>query len=457
MLAAKENVLKTIEENKLLSKGDYIVLGLSGGPDSLCLFDILWSIRKRMELGFYVVHINHGFRGKDSDEDQTFVENLCKKAGIKCKSIVADCNALARQKKISGEEAGRLVRYENFRKAAEELKKSGIPGEKIKIAVAQNKNDQAETILFRIIRGTGIDGLSAMSYTAKDKSNFNIIRPLLDTDRSSIEEYIEINKLSPRIDKTNYEPLYSRNKIRLNIIPYINEIFDSNISESLVRLGKLAKVDCDYLTDIAEATFKKVSDGGGVLNRYRLSELDDAILSRVIKLACASKGLREDVGFSHINSVIKLIRGMDSGGHADLPSGYSVEVAYDAVEVINGNESKMANPGVKTKIMPVGDYIPKAFVAAFDFEKLKVNPENVVVRKRKAGDYIKLKVGEKSIQNLFVDMKVPGYKRNHIDLVCVGSQVLWIPHGLKKPRFCEVAGVGADTKKVMTLEMTNCI
>ena len=143
----------------------HIVLGLSGGPDSVCLFSVLTELAGEMNLTLHPVHINHRFRPGAAEEDQTYVEELCRSNGLSCRSFVYDCPAMAREQKLTPEEAGRKARYEAFFKVAGEIHASGVPASKIAVAVAQNANDQCETILFRILRGTGTDGLSAVCHT----------------------------------------------------------------------------------------------------------------------------------------------------------------------------------------------------------------------------------------------------------------------------------------------------
>lgn len=464
MRTAKERILKTIKEHDMFQNGDHVVLGLSGGPDSLCLFDVLFSLKEDLGLIISTVHVNHEFRGKDSEEDQKFVEDLCLKKGISCKSVRVDCNKIAEEKGISGEEAGRLVRYENFRKTAEELEKTGIPKERIKIVVAQNRNDQAETILFRIIRGTGIDGLSAMKHVSKDVSGFYVLRPLLDTKRSEVEDYILDKDLTPRIDKTNYRPIYTRNKIRLNLIPRIDEEFGRDVSEALLRLGNLARIDGAYMNRVAmdaleEAKSVSIDEVSCEisLDRKFLVKLDEAILSRVLKLVLAEQGLYDDLSFAHIDGVMKLIKGDNSAGHLDLPKGYGINVAYDTVEIGTFAEKTTECPKLKIKVMSIEEYSPKENLAAFDKDVLDVSPEAIVLRSRRPGDYINLKIGRKSVQDLFVDMKVPKHRRDEIKMACAGNRVLWILEGYSKARYCEVAGVSDSTKNVITLEIARGI
>jgi tRNA(Ile)-lysidine synthase len=160
----KKNIINTIKKHNLINANEHIVIGLSGGPDSVCLFSVLNEWKDDLGITLHAVHVNHGFRPGAADEDQKYVETLCAECGVESTSFLYDCNAIAEEHGLSSEEAGRKVRYESFWKIAAELVQKGIPEEKIKIAVAHNADDQAETVLFRLLRGTGTDGLAGMAY-----------------------------------------------------------------------------------------------------------------------------------------------------------------------------------------------------------------------------------------------------------------------------------------------------
>lgn len=254
----KEKFLTTIDEHHLIQQNQHIVIGLSGGPDSVCLFYLLLELREKMNLEIYPVHINHKFRPGAAEEDQHYVEALCRENNCTCRVYEVDCNRIAEEKKISSEEAGRLVRYRAFAEECRNLREKGIPGENIAIAVAQNADDQAETILFRILRGAGTDGLAGIKYSREDEYGNRIIRPVLDLTRKEIEEYCSENNLTPCIDKTNLEPVYTRNKIRLGLLPYLEREFNSGIKETLIRLGRNAAADSSYILSEAEKAYERL-------------------------------------------------------------------------------------------------------------------------------------------------------------------------------------------------------
>ena len=226
-----QKVQETIASHNLIKSDEHIVLGLSGGPDSVCLFHILLRLRQTLGIRLHPVHVNHGLRPGAAERDQNYVEEFCREHGVSCKVIAADCRELAGAWHMTSEEAGRKLRYDAFydeaRQIAEKLaaEHGGSPddfSEHIRIAVAHNADDQAETILFRVLRGTGTDGLAGIAYERKERG-FSVIRPILDIPRKEIEEYCREHDLSPVEDHTNHQSIYTRNKIRLELLPELEK------------------------------------------------------------------------------------------------------------------------------------------------------------------------------------------------------------------------------------------
>ena len=209
----REKVLKFINENRMMEKGDNIVIGVSGGADSMCLLDIMLYIATEYDLNIYVVHINHGIRGESAYRDARFVKDYCYSRGVNCTIGEYDVPILASQWGMSHEEAGRRVRYEAFDEMLQRL------GGKGKIAVAHNADDSAETILLNLIRGSGLKGMTGIQ-PVRD----NIIRPILCLSRSEIEAYNQAEGINYVTDETNLEDEYTRNKIRMNILPKMCQI-----------------------------------------------------------------------------------------------------------------------------------------------------------------------------------------------------------------------------------------
>ena len=328
----EDKIRKTIEEKGLIAQGQHIVIGLSGGPDSVCLFNVLKNISKELGLTIHPVHVNHKFRPGAAERDQQYVEELCRKNGLECDSFVVDCNVLAAETGMTSEEAGRKARYDAFYEVAERIAKD-VPKESIKIAVAQNANDQAETVLFRLLRGTGTDGLAGIAYEREERG-YKVIRPILDIYRDEIESYCERNDLQPVIDHTNEESVYARNKIRNELIPYLEKEHNTNLKESLVRLARIASADKEYMWQQVEDFYKnhaRQGDGEVSFDRDLLAKAHPAIRHRAILKAFAFIGLESDVSEERIKAADAIIEKKQGPKTVQFPRGYVLEVAKGRV------------------------------------------------------------------------------------------------------------------------------
>lgn len=427
-----EKVKNTIVNNGLIQKGEHIVIGLSGGPDSVCLFHVLFRLKEELKLTLHAVHINHQFRPGAAEEDQEYVEMLCENYHVPCHSFVYDVNRIAKERGITGEEAGRLMRYQSFYEIAQSLEM-----ENVKIAVAQNLNDQAETLLMRILRGTGTDGLAGIEYKRTGEGGFEIIRPLLDITRKEIEDYCKDQELQPQIDLTNLQPIYTRNKVRLELIPYLQKNYNENIMIALNRLSKIAKEDKDYLNNISENMINEYAKVG--MNNIvsmelgLLREMHPAIRNRVLLKLFSRIGLVKDITAIHLEAASNMILDGNTSANIDFPKGYGIRISYETVEIYKKNEDSFQdhelNRRLEAKLVKGTDnYMVNQNLKAFDYEEVKKSGCEPILRYRKSGDWIRPSgmVGTKKIQDFFVDAKIKKEERNTIPLVCLGSEVIWI-------------------------------
>ena len=240
-------VLNTIKKYHLIEKGDILVLGVSGGPDSMTMLDILLKLKQANQVSFHfvVAHVNHMIR-EEAKEDEEYVKKYCTKNDIQFYSKSIDVQKIAYTNKISTEEAGRNERYKFFDEILEKINGN-------KIAIAHNKNDKVETIIMNELRGCGIQGLKGIE-PARDK----YIRPLIECERKEIEEYCKENNIEARIDKTNFENIYTRNKIRNVVIPYIKQEFNPNIIETMDRLSNLVAEQEAYIQKQTQIVYEKI-------------------------------------------------------------------------------------------------------------------------------------------------------------------------------------------------------
>ncbi|MCI9595949.1 MAG: tRNA lysidine(34) synthetase TilS [Firmicutes bacterium] len=458
-----KKIKKTIYQHQLVQRGDHVIIGLSGGPDSVCLFHVLKHLRQELDIALYAVHVNHRFRPGAAEEDQAYVEALCQESGIACVPFVYDCEAIAKELGVSSEEAGRKARYASFRKVAHSLEQNGVDPKNIKIAVAQNAEDQAETVLLRLLRGSGPDGLAGIAYSRKEEG-YQVIRPLLDVRRAEIEAYCQAENLKPRMDHTNSQPIYTRNKIRLQLLPYLRETFNPNINDALIRLSKIAAEDKAYLWQAAEEEYQRLLRPDGQLDLEGVRRLKRPIRRRVMMKALEVAGLSQDITASHLEAADSLIEGKTDSASLDFPKNYAMRIQYGSLRFYKKEaDSKRRLPGARLRVQIIElenrDQAYPENAAVFDYDKICQCHETreIHLRGRQAGDYLSLKNGRKKLQDFFVDQKIPKQERDGILLAAIGSEVLWVAATeggpLKRHRYSEKYKVDQGTKKALTLEI----
>ena len=297
----KEKVLETIIKYNLINNNDKIVLGVSGGPDSICMLNILNEIRKEKIIKFNIVvaHVNHMIR-EEAIEDENYVKNYCDKNNLECFIKRIDVIKIANENKMGTEETGRKIRYDFFKEVMEKTNSN-------KIGIAHNKNDKVETIIMHILRGSGLSGLKGI----EPKRDNIYIRPLIECERQEIERYCEEHKLEPRIDKTNFENEYTRNKIRNIVIPYIKQEFNSNIIETINRFSELISEENEYLNEITEKIYNNIllnkDEREIILNLKYFNEQKDVIKKRLILFTIKQlTGSTEGIEKVHIKDIMKL-------------------------------------------------------------------------------------------------------------------------------------------------------
>lgn len=302
----EEKVVNTICKNNLIESGDKIILAVSGGPDSMCMLDILNNIRKSCQKGpspvakfdFIVCHVNHMIR-EEAKDDEKYVKDYCAKKNIEFYSKSIDVQKMANTSKIGTEEAGRKVRYEFFNEMLKQKKCN-------KIAIAHNKNDKVETIIMHILRGSGISGLRGI-----EPKRDIYIRPLIECERSEIEDYCEKNDLNPKIDKTNFDNIYTRNKIRNVVIPYVQREFNPNIIETINRLSELTIEEDNYINRQIEKIYNELlisqENDEIALDLKGFNMQEDVIKMRLIRYTITRIfGSSEGIEKIHMVDILKL-------------------------------------------------------------------------------------------------------------------------------------------------------
>ena len=310
----EDKVIKTMKKYNMIESGDKVVIGVSGGPDSMTLLNILNNLVENFNIKIYVAHINHMIR-EEADEETEYVKEFCEKIGVEFFSKKINVDEEAKKQKIGTEEAGRNIRYQFFEEVAKKVEAN-------KIATAHNSNDNAETVLMNIIRGTSVSGLKGIEKVRDGR----FIRPIIECNRQEIEEYCKVKNLNPRYDKTNNENIYTRNKIRNLLIPFLQKEFNPNIIECINRLSIISAEQEQFLNRVVKNEYNKLlisvnnietnsnirekekdSKDTIVLNLKEFNKLDYVIKSKVI-LYTISKVYGKTTGIEkiHIDDIIKL-------------------------------------------------------------------------------------------------------------------------------------------------------
>lgn len=320
------NIVKNnIIENGLIKKNDKVIVAVSGGPDSMCLLDTLFKIKDEIGFNIIVAHVNHGIR-IESEDEKVYVENYCKERNIPFNYLKVNIPKLSKEKKMSEEACGREVRYNFFEEIR--LKENANT-----IAVAHNLNDNIETILLNEIRGCGLKGLTGMDF------KFNkIIRPLLTIEKKDILVYNNELELHPCFDSTNEEEIYLRNKIRLSLIPYLQEL-NPNFVTNISRMRKILKDDNDFIEEYTNNIFNRVivneDDSKIVFDFSLFMNEHDSIKNRIIRKIIEKKISNLDgIENIHVLDIIKLLKNNIKGKKYIIGNKFTIEIVKKNIAII---------------------------------------------------------------------------------------------------------------------------
>ena len=456
MLQLRKQVAGVIREHNLFRANDRILIGVSGGPDSVALLSLIYNTSRTNPpySEIFIAHLNHSIRGRESDEDEQFVNALAEKYEVSLIAEKRDIIEIARERKISQEEAARDERYRFFESAAEKA------GANV-IAVGHNADDNAETVLHRIIRGTGITGVSGIRPKRKltPISTIILVRPLLFTWRKDITAYLEEENLSYRVDSTNIEKDKLRNRIRMELIPHLEENYNAKIKKSLAMLGETALQNSDYLEAKAKALFedvlinREVSLEAAVLDINKLIESPQILQQMIIKEAIvrldiplkklSNKNYKDILNTlnskktSAINVVKEYLNVRREGNELHLSKNrYCAEetpvISETEIKVPGVTELVDMNCRVRTEIIEKkNDFLEEFkqnktnYEEAVDFDKISMP---LTVRTRKSGDRFQPfgSSGLKKIKDFFIDNKVPVMERDTVPIVTMNGEPIWI-------------------------------
>jgi len=458
-----KKVQETIKKYSMLSKGDNVLIGLSGGPDSVCLTVILDKLRDNFNLSLCAVYVDHGLRPEEAKKEQVFCKSLCDKLGIEFYVKYVNVRAYAEQRRLNLQEAARELRYQAFEEVSKEINAT-------RIALAHNADDQAETVLMRLLRGAGSKGLSGIPPVRG-----RIVRPLIEIERKEIEEFLiqdaKLQSLNSRlpfmIDSSNLKTDYFRNWLRLKILSQLKKE-NPSLVYSIGRSAEILRDEDAYLENIVTKTLKGLisrKNGTSIeLSLSPLKNMEKAILRRVLRKAIKEvKGTEKGIDFIHIEDMINLIKSGKSGDTLNLLNklraikGYSTLILTSDIPL--ELKTRILNvPGevfieeksiiLKAEISDtVENVINGKDTAAFDYETLTLP---LIVRRREKGDYF-YPSGfgrKKKLQDFFVDNKIPREERDTIPIVVSGEDIIWIVGYRMDERF----KVKKDTKRILIIK-----
>ena len=445
-----ERVKSFCDDNALIEKNDGIVAGISGGADSVFLFLYLLQVQKEYNLRLCFVHVNHGIRGSEADRDERFVEELCEQNGVMYKVFYKDIPKMAQEMSMTEEEAGRVYRYECFEDVRKELGYN-------KIAVAHHQDDQAETVLFQLLRGSGFRGLGGMR-----AKNTDVIRPLLAVKKQEIVETLEKKGQSYCMDSTNNEDEYARNQIRNHLIPYLRENLQKETVSHIAKTASYMQDVTEFIdlqTDMVWESVIECKEGRPKEIKAYLSEMKKlhVVLQREIFMRMIEymSGRRKDITARHIDALTRLTISQ-TGRKINLPYDIVAAKYYDCilmshkdrwyhssqsftevyeekisagqeynVTFTNNNSHTISFHTEETGIMT--DIIKKNSCTNWiDYAKIKNMPE---LRYTKEGDYLWLRTdgSKKKLSRILIDSKIPADERKNILVLADGAHIMWIP------------------------------
>ncbi len=463
-----KQLAETLSRNGMLAPGDAVLVGVSGGPDSVALLHLLHEVGSSLGLRLEVAHVDHGIRGREGQDDAAFVRRMA--AGLSLRFHLARLDLAG-----PGSGAGNLearARAERYRFLAEVAARQRIG----KVAVGHNRDDQVETMVMWLLRGCGPEGLKGMpavrplAQDAAGAEDAVLIRPLLEVSRDEILGYLASRGLSCREDRTNRDTGYLRNWIRQTLLPGLRERTDGGLERRLVRLGGMLRSDHALLERQVAGAYPRVIRGGA-LDRAAFLGLEPELRPRMVRYwLMHGLGTLRRIGFAHVDAILQVIAGGGPHGRVSLPGSWTVVREYDSVRLVGSvdapppvdysyvlpleGELPIPEAGVRvtawcsaSRERPEGD-----FEAAFDLSRLRRDGGQLRLRNPRPGDRLRPlgMTGHKKLKDLFIDRKVPRSRRRTLPLLLAGEEIVWVP-GCARSDFAKVE---PDTEAVWRVKVS---
>ena len=429
-----------ILQHDMIRSGETVVIGFSGGVDSLALLVALYELRPQLDCQLHIAHLDHQLRS-DSASDAEFVERYVNSLKLPFTMNKSDVPSLVRQRGQSIEAIARTARYDFFESVSKEIGAT-------KVALGHHRSDQAETVLMNLIRGAALTGLRGILPIRDGK----FIRPLLDFSRTEIEEFVAEQGLHPCEDSTNWDTNYLRNRIRLDLLPLLKRDFNHNIQNTLVQNSELLRAESDYLEDVARKALdvclvEPATHDVVILDRLTFLRHHPALRRRILRLAvCQIQGNMKELAFNHSESMLQLSESKSPNRQLNLPNNLEFLRAYNqliiqrAISEIDEFEYHVAVPGdnnfpalnaVMTSIISeasgggTSNATDGKFQAVFDVDQIQLP---LKIRSRRAGDRFQpfgMK-GTKKVKDILIDAKIPQRMRKYVPILVSGDEILWV-------------------------------
>ncbi len=454
----QKKVYETIQLYGMCPRGARMVVGVSGGADSVALLYLLNEKKMEEEWSLEVVHVHHGLRGLEADRDRDFVMGICEKLGLKCHVFHFQLEEEVKEQKMGLEEMGRALRQKAFK----EIAKGDM------IALAHHEDDQAETVLMRLCRGTSLQGLGGIKAIAGQ-----IIHPLLHCSRAEIEAFCAERNLIYMTDSTNQETIYTRNKIRLEILPQLEKLYPK-AKKHISNMAYYVTQEDEYMNEMARKIYQSMvrkKSNQIILPLEDLKKQHIVLQRRIFLKALQEFGLTKDISAKHIESIEFILKEQGSK-ELTFPKNIYIYKCYQTLIFQEGQFNmidfsytlsfeeeifmKECDMMVKMELIPKETYLDttkEKDIEYFDFDKLNMAQmeleEELVCRNRLIGDVIHLKNGRKKIKEYFINQKIPKQEREKIPLVAINHEIIWIIDEKVSKHY----QVDEDTERIVKIEI----
>ena len=418
----EERVFSYIEKYNMIEAGSQVIVGISGGGDSVCLLFLLSRYQKKNFFHLQGVHVNHGIRGQEALRDQEYARELCERLGVPFTVYTYSVPDIAGREKRSLEETGRMVRRRAFAQKAAEL------GGKTVVALAHHENDNAETVLHNLIRGTKVAGLGGIRPVQRSEEGISYIRPLLKVTREEIEAYLKQQQIPWMTDSSNEEIVYTRNRIRHKILPEMEKINPRAVSHITQAADTFLAIE-EYLRGQADRLYReyveKKENGYWIQKELFLEkELMQSYVIRMVLEQVAGK--KQDLTAAHVEGILSLGRGR-TGASVSLPGGVLASQVYGnlLIRVPAAGELPLKELEFEVFLWENQQIPEKTYTKWFDYDKIK---SSLKIRHREPGDFFAVtETGDrKKLKDYFIDCKIPREERDRIPLLADNSHILWI-------------------------------